>query len=257
MMHAMCMLAVFFRTIDDCPVLVAANREEYYDRQGTEPQLWDGEPSFVAGRDPRAGGTWLGVNQHGVLIAITNRPKLRQPPQPRSRGLLCRDLLSSRTARAAHERALDEMDRDVYAGCNLLAIDAAGAYVVQAGEFLRSSPLPPGIHIVTAGGLNDTADERTEYAFDQLASPGPRTANEWLGKVHRLCGDHGDSTHPPICLHAAGRGTVSSSIIAIPEDLRQARWLHAQGPPCSVAFNDFSSVLIELLGPQKLAREAY
>ena len=257
MMYAMCMLVIFFRAVDDCPVLVAANREEYYDRQGTEPQLWEREPSFVAGRDPRAGGTWLGVNQHGILIAITNRPKLRHPPPPRSRGLLCLDLLSSRTARAAHEWALDEFDRQTYAGCNLLAIDAAGAYVVQAGEFLRSCPLPPGIHIVTARGLNETTDERTAYAFDQLASFGPRTAIEWLDELPRLCGDHGNSAHPPICLHAGDRGTVSSSIIALPEDRKQARWLHAQGPPCDAAFNDFSHLVVQLFGIQQLAREAF
>jgi hypothetical protein len=250
------MLAILFRTIDDCPVLVTANREEFYDRQGTEPQLWDGDPSFVAGRDPRAGGTWLGVNQHGVLVAITNRPKLHQPPQPRSRGLLCRDLLSNLTARAAHERALIEFDRQAYAGCNLLAIDAAGAYVVQAGEFLRSCPLPPGNHIVTVRGLNETTDDRSAYALDRLARSNPRTANEWLSELQRLCGDHGDSAHPPICLHAADRGTVSSSIIALPENLSQARWLHAQGPPCRTAFTDFSHLLTKLTTIRNPARGA-
>src|SRR5436309_2808690 len=106
-MTTMCMLAILYRVVDGCPVIVAANREEFFDRQGSPPEHWDACPAIVAGRDPRAGGTWLGVNQHDVLCAITNRPKGPVPSDLRSRGLLCRELLTCHTARAAHERALD------------------------------------------------------------------------------------------------------------------------------------------------------
>jgi uncharacterized protein with NRDE domain len=252
----MCMIAILFRTIDDCPVLVAANREEYYDRPGTEPQLWPGDPVFAAGRDPRAGGTWLGVNQHGVLIAITNRPTRRQPTDPRSRGLLCRDLLACRSAHAAHERALNDLDRHAYAGCNLLAVDTAGAYVVQSGESIQTCPLVPGIHVVTARGLNETTDERAAYASDQLVRAGRRTVNEWLADLPRLLGDHGHPQHPPICLHAADRGTVSSSILALPDSTQQVRWLHAQGPPCRSSFADYSQLLAHLVNSRNPARAA-
>ncbi|PWT85887.1 MAG: hypothetical protein C5B58_02370, partial [Acidobacteria bacterium] len=71
----MCLLAVFFRVVEDAPVVVGANREEAYARGGTVPQLLSGPTRFVAGLDPIAGGTWLGINQHGVLIAVTNRPR--------------------------------------------------------------------------------------------------------------------------------------------------------------------------------------
>jgi uncharacterized protein with NRDE domain len=240
------MLAILYRTIDDCPVLVAANREEFYDRPGTAPQIWTGEPAFVAGRDPRAGGTWLGVNLHGVLIAITNRPKRHQPTPPRSRGLLCRDLLSSCTAQAANDRALIELDRQAYAGCNVLAIDAANAFVVQSDDSLQSCALPPGHHIVTVRGLNEMTDNRAAHALDRLARSLLRTTNEWLIELQRMCGDHGDIANPPICLHAPDRGTVASSIIALPDKLSHGRWLHAQGPPCRTAFTDHSHLLVQL-----------
>src|SRR5262245_11487824 len=125
----MCLLAILFRAVEGCPVLVAANREEYYERQGTPPELWGDKMPIVAGRDPRAGGTWLGVNQRGVLVAVTNRASPAARPELRSRGLLCRELLACPTARKAHEQALTELDQHAYAGCNLLAIDADGAYV--------------------------------------------------------------------------------------------------------------------------------
>jgi hypothetical protein len=256
MIPTMCMLAIFFRTIGDCPVLLAANREEFFDRPGTEPQIWPGDPSFVAGRDPRGGGTWLGVNQHGVLVAVTNRPTRRQPADPRSRGLLCCDLLAGRTAHVAHDRALDELDRREYAGCNLLAADATGAYVVQSGESLRSCPLSPGIHVVTAKGLNETTDARTAYALAQLTRFRCRHANDWLVRLPRVLGDHGDSDGLPICLHAADRGTVSSSIVALPDDLNQAQWLHAQGPPCRTSFADYSQLFTQLTIPHDSSRAA-
>ena len=83
----MCLLALFFRVAEDAAVVVGANREEAYARGGTPPQVLEGPPRAVAGLDPTAGGTWLGVNGHGLLVAVTNRPKSEAPAQPRSRGL--------------------------------------------------------------------------------------------------------------------------------------------------------------------------
>ena len=245
--HApMCILAILFRSVDNCPVLVAANREEYFDRPGTPPELWDERAAFLAGRDQRGGGTWLGVNAHGVLAAVTNRPK-PPLPAPRSRGLLCRDLLACRTAREAHERALHELDRNSYAGCNVLVADAQGAYVVHAGELLRTCPLPPGLHVVTSHDLNDTSDARTAHALARLAHVPSRTIDECLAILPPLLSGHGGAGQPPICLHAPNRGTVSSVIIALPRPPGQPRWLHAQGPPCENPFSDFSKPLASLL----------
>ena len=143
----MCLLAVFFRIVDDAPLVVGANREEAYARGGEPPQLQEGACRFVAGRDPTAGGTWLGVNEHGVLVAITNRIKTLLPPQPRSRGLLVRELLACPTAVDAVRLASHELGQNRYAGCNLLCADLESATVLHASDWLRVRPLPPGIHV--------------------------------------------------------------------------------------------------------------
>src|SRR5262249_9224945 len=104
-MLTMCLLAIFFRIAEDAPLIVGANREEAYARGGEPPQLLDGPCRAVGGRDPVAGGTWLAVNEHGVVIAVTNRPKMQLPAAPRSRGLLARDLLACTTAAAARDLA--------------------------------------------------------------------------------------------------------------------------------------------------------
>src|SRR5260370_34299913 len=90
----MCLLALFFRVVEDAPLILGADREEFYARGGEPPQLLDGPVRAVAGVDPTAGGTWFGVNQHGVVVGLTNRIKSQPPHQPMSRGLLVLDLLT-------------------------------------------------------------------------------------------------------------------------------------------------------------------
>src|SRR5579875_1387912 len=114
----MCLLALFFRVVEDAPVVVGANREEYYRRGGEPPRLLPGPIRAVAGVDPVAGGTWLGVNENGVLAAVTNRPKLETPAQPRSRGLLVREMLACPSAAAAVEHVLHALHQQPYAGAN-------------------------------------------------------------------------------------------------------------------------------------------
>src|SRR5947209_4868052 len=152
----MCLLALFFRVLEDAPVVVAANREEVYARGGSPPQLLDGPCRAIAGLDPQAGGTWFGLNQHGVLVALTNRPKSQPPPTPRSRGLLARDLLACSSSRSASDLAARELLAGRYAGCNVLCADAQGAYVLHAGDWLRVRPLPPGLHVLTNRDVNET-----------------------------------------------------------------------------------------------------
>src|SRR5262245_39915761 len=86
--RVMCLLALFYRVVEDAAIVAGANREEGYARGGEPPHLLEGKYRAVAGTDPSHGGTWFGVNEQGVLIAVTNRPKSAAPPQPRSRGLL-------------------------------------------------------------------------------------------------------------------------------------------------------------------------
>lgn len=79
----MCLLALFFRAVPGVPLIIGANREEAYERPGTPPQRLDGHIPAIGGLDPRAGGTWLGVNAAGVVIAVTNRYKAKTPAKPR------------------------------------------------------------------------------------------------------------------------------------------------------------------------------
>src|SRR5262249_37650477 len=63
----MCTLAIYFKMTDDYPVVIAANRDEYLDRPAAKPTVLCDRPHIVGGKDLRAGGTWLGINEYGVV----------------------------------------------------------------------------------------------------------------------------------------------------------------------------------------------
>jgi uncharacterized protein with NRDE domain len=87
----MCVLAML---LEPGRLLVAANRDERVDRPSAPPA--EVEPGVVAGRDLLAGGTWLGVNSHGLFVALTNRKIPASTPDAPSRGLLAREALRCR-----------------------------------------------------------------------------------------------------------------------------------------------------------------
>jgi uncharacterized protein with NRDE domain len=238
----MCLLALFFRAIPDAPVVVGANREEFYRRAGDPPRLLDGPRRVLAGVDPAAGGTWLGVNDKGVVVAVTNRPKSEPPPRPRSRGLLARDLLNCPSAQAAADLAARELGTNGYAGCNFLCADAERAYVLHAGDWLRVRPLPPGLHVLAAHDVNAAGDRRVGHALWWLSQRDYANAAQCVAALKQLCAQAGNGD-PPMVLRHRDRGTVSSSILALRGPIANGIYLHAQGPPDETPYTDYSDLL--------------
>jgi uncharacterized protein with NRDE domain len=233
----MCLLALCSRVVDDAPLVVGANREEAYARGGEPPQVLDGPIHAVGGRDPVAGGAWLAVNARGVLIAVTNRPKLEPPASPRSRGLLVRDLLGCPTAAAAVDQAARALGTNAYAGCNLVCADADRLVVIHAGDWLRVRHLPPGIHVLTGRDVDDASDPRLAHALGWLADRHCASSDDCAAALQQLCGQVGE---PPMCLRGEDHGTVSSSVVVLRQPLTASRFLHAQGPPDRAGYLDYS-----------------
>jgi uncharacterized protein with NRDE domain len=242
----MCLLAVFFRVVPDAPLVVGANREEVYARGGEPPHILDGPRRAVAGTDPLAGGTWFGVNESGVVAAVTNRPKSQVPPQPRSRGWLTRDLLGCATASAALELAACELGQNQYAGCNVFCADRDRAFVLHAGDWLRVRPLPPGVHVLTAHDVNDQGDLRLRHALGWLGQRDYPQSSACVAALQELCAQTGNGG-PAICLHGKQGGTVSSSIVVLRPPPAHSLYLHAQGPPDRTPYADYSYLLEQLV----------
>ena len=90
----MCLILLAVKAHPRWPLVIAANRDEYYDRPTARPAYWEDAPGVFAGRDLRAGGTWLGVTREGRIAALTNyrAPDLQREGRP-SRGRLVMDFL--------------------------------------------------------------------------------------------------------------------------------------------------------------------
>lgn len=104
----MCLIAFAWESNANWPLIIAANRDEFFQRETRAARWWTSDPRILAGQDLEAGGTWLGVTRDGRFAALTN---IRQPgaePARRSRGELVAAWLGGRradTAMAAAEIA--------------------------------------------------------------------------------------------------------------------------------------------------------
>ena len=77
----MCLILVAWRAHPDYPLVVAANRDEFFARPTAPAGFWKDAPQVLAGRDLEAGGSWMGVSRSGSFAALTN---FRDPAQNRS-----------------------------------------------------------------------------------------------------------------------------------------------------------------------------
>lgn len=91
----MCLILVAWQTRTDYPLVVAANRDEFFNRPTAAAAFWPGT-DILAGRDLQAGGTWMGITRTGRFAALTNfRDPSRHLDRPASRGHLVADFLAS------------------------------------------------------------------------------------------------------------------------------------------------------------------
>src|SRR5215470_15459100 len=91
----MCLILFAHRVVSGAPLIVAANRDEYFTRPAAPAAPWPEDPSVLAGRDLSGGGSWLGVSRAGRFAALTNfrNPATHRDDAP-SRGALVRAFLT-------------------------------------------------------------------------------------------------------------------------------------------------------------------
>jgi len=237
-----CLLALRWRVVPGAPVVLAANRDEFHDRPFDPPRAHEGPVRFAAPVDRRAGGSWIGLNAAGVVAAVTNRPQREAVATRRSRGLLLLDALRAPSLdrlRAALERHLFGQ-RALYNNFHLLAASPEGAFVVRYDDgWTEITDLDEGDHFLTN---EDGLDEPRVETVTAAAGHGAAAEAE---RLVPLLGEHGPvlpGGRAP-CKHGDRRGTVSSSVIAIPpEGVRGAVLRFAAGPPCTAPWSDLDAL---------------
>jgi Transport and Golgi organisation 2 len=244
----MSLLAVLYRLVPESPILVAANREEYYDRPSQSPSIQSGKPRVLCGLDQRAGGTWLGVNQHGLFVGLCNRRTTGDNFGNRSRGLLAREVLRCSSARKGVDKAMEELMSHRYEGLNLIVCDAESGWVVHSDQEQEVLPLEDGLNIISSQNLNDPNDERVQLAHRLLTLQMLDSPVKFLAVASKVFA-RGPATNgrPSMIMKGGDYGTVSSTLIALSPKPRDAIFQYAGGSPDEAKYEDFSPMLRDIL----------
>lgn len=193
----MCTLIVLHRCVRGRPLVVAANRDEFFARPAEGPAIRSARSGrILAPRDLEAGGTWVGLSEKGVFAGLTNLRPLADgfasipggatlggnagtsaTMALRSRGEVVMAALEARSAAEAAD-ALSELPRGAYNPFQLLVADAKSAALLVYRDAPRVLPLEPGLHVV-----GNVEDERVGGALASAArGPSCAVLNEYANE---------------------------------------------------------------------------
>ena len=224
----MCVLAVWLGMDPRRPLVVAANRDESYSRPSAAPA--EIEPGIIAGKDLVSGGTWLGVNRHGLFVAVTNRHAPAPTLSSLSRGRIALEALNCRKL-ACVEGIVERRVRDhPVAGFNLLAVVEGHGLCLHDDGTRRRVPFGPGVHVVSSDRDLDDPAMPEKRCLARFLSTRPGVPD--VDALREFLASHDGER--PVCKHGEGYGTVSSTILI--DDGQKTRLLHAAGPPCRTGF---------------------
>jgi len=240
-----CTIAAAVGTDRRWPLVVAANRDERLRRpaEGWALRQLPGGLRAALPRDQEHGGSWIGVAETGLFVAITNyhSPESRFPePNRRSRGALVTAALGAGTLEEARAGAR-ATDVERYNPFHLLVLQGAGGFLWRYdGSRAAIEEVGPGLHLVTEG---------------DPYGRGPR--GEWLrdrwpmdlapARLRELLASHGEPARDYPCIHMGDvYGTRSASILRLAPSLAHAELYAADGPPCTAPLEDRSRLLAEL-----------
>lgn len=200
------------------PLVVAANRDEFYARASEAARYWNDSPHVFGGRDLVAGGTWLAVSTAGRFAAVTNYTDfLRTENPPASRGDLARGFLEGDAAASAYAAGIDGAR---YQGFNLLAFDGVDL-VYACNRTGEMRVLQPGVYGIANSPLDDVWP-KSARGIARLKSIAATASTDDLLKVLREeSADYGpDGTEPesarsatPAFLRGKDYGTRASTAV--------------------------------------------
>jgi uncharacterized protein with NRDE domain len=149
------------------PLILAANRDEFYDRPTMPAGFWEDRPDVLAGKDLKEGGTWLGITRKGRMAALTNyRDPFSLKVSAPSRGWLIKDFLCGQEAPDLYlERLAGQADR--YNGFSLILGDPSRLYYFSNRNGLAL--LSPGLYGLS-NRLLDTAWPKVQRGKENFAT---------------------------------------------------------------------------------------
>lgn len=271
----MCTLLIWKNRRPGHPIVIAANRDEFEGRAASPPRELVEHPLVVGGRDDVAGGTWLGISEYGIVVALTNRRRSgKHDPSKRSRGQLVLELAQHPTV-AAIRAHLEHLDPHAFNPFVLVAIDVEhGMYAQTDTAGLTLGTIPDGVHAVTNWEFDATSHPKGRRAlelaktFDIAAGSEDQVA----ARLHALLSDHAPGERERdggLCVHRPDEhyGTRSSTIVMLADrrvrsstfsqlltsrgrdysrggdDIPRMRYYAVEGHPCENYLSDVTALL--------------
>ncbi|WP_042337984.1 NRDE family protein [Bacillus andreraoultii] len=163
----MCLILFAYKTHSKYPLIVAANRDEFFKRPTSLVHYWEDEPSILAGRDLEKLGTWMGVTTSGRFAALTNyRDPFEHVVGKQTRGELVKNALTYSGDLDAYFKIVSQ-EKDRYPGFNLIAGDRNRLYYFSNREG-KIQELEPGVYGLSNHLLN-TPWPKVEVGKKELA----------------------------------------------------------------------------------------
>lgn len=261
----MCTLLVMNRVHERYPLLIAANRDEFYSRKSIAPACINEEPVIWAGQDERAGGTWLGVTKGGFFVGITNqRSSLSRKENVQSRGQVVLEALAAGCVEAVCDQ-LSRLKPSELNPFNLLFGNAEQlkvAYCHDGMDAIEIADVPEGVHVLPNGRLNDPHFPKAQRCRSALQIDADSSWSEIQQQCLAALSSHEKASPEDlqgqeenwnqskallreldaVCVHAGVYGTCSASIVALrPGEV--AEYWFSEGAPCQNSFNDMLPLL--------------
>lgn len=214
----MCLMVFAHRVHPRYPFIFASNRDEFYNRPAKEAHFWPDHPGLLAGKDLKAGGTWMGVNKEGRFAALTNYRNIPEVKKNAlSRGDLVTGYLRSGKDPGQFLRSLADTAGN-YNGFNLLTGHSNELWYMNNKQ-LEVKQVEPGYHSLSNAFLN-TSWPKTDSAMEQFKETVGSTEEPDHEKLFQILKD--DRTYPREMLPDTGLSDemevlVSSIFITSPE----------------------------------------
>jgi uncharacterized protein with NRDE domain len=247
----MCLLVVFSQVVPGWPLIVAANRDERLDRPAGPLQVLRSDaPRTVGGRDLMAGGTWLAINDHGVVAGLTNKPATEgRDPTKRSRGEIPLALTSASSAKESVCAFRDTASPRDYNPCWALVGDRSSLYYVDVtrSDEVGIIELPPGVHVLENKPLEEQSS-KADHVKRLLGDARGLRVDQVQARIRRVMSDHTINQAPAddsdraqlasqasaCCVHTEEYGTRSTMLIRLSASpsKRPEIWA-SDGPACT------------------------
>lgn len=240
----MCLILLAWHAHPRFPLVLAANRDEFYARPSAQAEFWRTQPDLLGGRDLQSMGTWLGVTRNGRFAAVTNvrEGSAATAAGAPSRGKLTTDFLCGATPPADYAAAAFAAGT-AYRGFNLLVGDrhalwwtsnrAAGTRRLDAGVYglsneLLDTPWPKVVvgkqrlaralqagASVSVDGLLELLADSEQPGDAELPDTGVGLARErQLSAAHVVSADYGTRCSSVLIVDADGRAQFAERSFA-------------------------------------------